>query len=102
MIELPGRRREQERGRQQRGWRKMGGGALLLALLDRVAVLAGHDLDLGRRDDLVRLHLELRVLHDERPHVVAETVCVEVALSSTNVHGRGRDAARETRGRAVP
>ena len=68
----------------------MGGGglalSLLLALLDRVAVLAGYDLDLRRGDDLVRLHLELRVLHDERPHVVAEAVRVEVALSSTNVH----------------
>ena len=86
MKEPPDERRGRER--ERRGWRMGGGGlSLLLALLDRVAVLASYDLDLRRGDDLVRLHLELRVLHDERPHVVAEAVRVEVALSSTNVHG---------------
>lgn len=59
-------------------------GALLLALLDGVAVLARHDLDLRRGDDLVRLHLELRVLDDERPHVVAQAVRVQVALVRAN------------------
>ena len=59
----------------------MGGGpGLLLPRLDGVAVLARDDLDLGRRDHLVRLHLEGGVLDDERPDVVAETVCVEVTL----------------------
>ena len=59
----------------------MGGGpGLLLPCLDGVAVLARDDLDLGRRDYLVRLHLERRVLDDERPHVVTQAVRVQVTL----------------------
>ena len=53
---------------------------LLLPRLDGIPVLARHDLDLGRGDDFVRLHLERRVLHDERPRVVAKAVRVKVAL----------------------
>ena len=54
--------------------------ASLLPRLDGVAVLAGNDLDLRRGHHLVRLHLERRILDDERPHVVAETVRVQVTL----------------------
>ena len=57
----------------------------LFASLDSITVLTCNDLNLRRCDLLVLLHLETRILHDERPHVVAEAVCVEVALSSTNV-----------------
>ena len=58
----------------------MADGSLLLAWLHRVAVLTRYDLDLLRGDHLVRLHLEGRVLHDERPHVVTESVGLQVTL----------------------
>ena len=67
----------------------------LLASLNGVAVLTRDDLDLGRRDLLVLLHLETRILHDERPHVVAETVGMEVTLRTLGVsssHGQGDGA----------
>ena len=54
--------------------------ASLLPCLDGVAVLACDDLDFRRGDDLVRLHLERRVLDDERPYVVTKPVRVKVAL----------------------
>lgn len=69
-------------------------GTLLLALLDGVAVLARHDLDLRRGDDLVRLHLELRVLHDERPHVVAQAVRVQVALVHADATSESEDEGK--------
>ena len=55
-------------------------GGLLLPGLDGVAVLAGDDLDFRRGDELVRLHLEGSVLHDESPDVVAQTVGVQMTL----------------------
>ena len=55
-------------------------GVSLLPRLNGIAILAGNDFDFRCSDHVVRLHLERRVLHDERPHVVAKAVRVKVTL----------------------
>jgi len=52
----------------------------LFARLNGVSILARDDLDLGRRDHFIRLHLERGILHNEGPYIVAQTVRVEVTL----------------------
>lgn len=60
---------ERELGR--RGADISSGEKLLLPRLYRVAVLARHDLNLGRLDHLVRFHFEVGVLDNESPDIVA-------------------------------
>ena len=48
----------------------------LLPSVDSIAVLARDYFDLLCRHHLIGLHLERSVLHDERPDIVAQTVCV--------------------------
>lgn len=55
---------------------------LFVRCLYRLSVLARNDLDPLRNHLLVRLHLERRVLDDERPHIVAQAVRMEVTLPS--------------------
>lgn len=62
----------------------------LFARLDGVPILARNNLYAGRRHHLVGLHLERRVLDDERPHVVAEAVRMQVALSARHQHAATR------------
>lgn len=49
---------------------------LLSPALNRVSVLACDDFDTRRGHQVARLHLERRVFDDERPHVVAQSVCM--------------------------
>ena len=68
---------------------------LFLPRLDSISILARNDLDLRCRHYFIRLHFEGRVLDDERPHVVAETVGMEVTLRAPGVsssHGQGDGA----------
>ena len=51
-------------------------GSLLLPGLDGVAVLTCDNLDLRRLNHFVGFHFEGGILDDERPDVVAQTVCV--------------------------
>jgi hypothetical protein len=44
---------------------------LFLPSLNSVPVLTCDDLDLRGRNVLIRLHLERRIFHQERPHVIA-------------------------------
>lgn len=55
-------------------------GSSLLAGFNGVSILTCDYLDLRGSDQFILLHLERRVLHNECPYIVAETVCVEVAL----------------------
>lgn len=54
--------------------------SLFLSSFNSVPILTRDDFDLWRRNMLVRFHLERRILHQERPHVVAQSVCMEVTL----------------------
>ena len=56
---------------------------LFLSSLNSVPVLTRDDFDLWGRNVLVRFHLERRIFHQERPHVVAQSVCMEMALFAT-------------------
>lgn len=69
---------------------------LLFASLNRVAVLARNDLYPRRRDHFVPLHLERRLLNDERPHVITITVRVEVSLCSNDAYGLMRESGLTT------
>ena len=53
---------------------------LLLASFDSVPILARNNLDPRRSDHLIRLHLERRILHDKGPHVIAQSISVQVPL----------------------
>jgi len=53
---------------------------LLLRSLDRLPILTRDNLDLLRFDHLVGFHFETWIFNDERPDVVAQTVCAEVAF----------------------
>ena len=53
---------------------------LFLSAVQRIAVLASDNLDARCSHNIARLHLERRILHDKRPHVVAQPVRVQVAL----------------------
>jgi len=57
--------------------------SLFLSSLNNIPVLTGDDLDLWGRNVFVRFHLERRILHQERPHVVAQSVCMEVTLQGS-------------------
>ena len=53
---------------------------LFLSSFDNVPVLTCDDFDLWGRDVLVRFHLERRIFHQERPHVIAQSVGMEMTL----------------------
>ena len=53
---------------------------LFLPSLDNVPVLTCDDFYLGGRDVLVRFHLKRRIFHQERPHVIAQSVGMEMTL----------------------
>lgn len=52
----------------------------ILLRLARFLRVAGHDLDLVRKELILSVRLELHILHKERPHVVAEPICFEMSL----------------------
>ena len=53
---------------------------LFLSSLDDVPVLTCNDLYFGGRNLLVRFHLERCIFNQERPHVIAQSVGVEMSL----------------------
>ena len=55
---------------------------LLSAVVGRVGVQQADDSDLFDLDLLRVIQLDLDVLEDEGPHVVAEPVCIEMSLCS--------------------
>jgi hypothetical protein len=54
--------------------------ALLLSSLYGFAVLTGNDFDLIRLYMFVAVHLESRILDDERPYIITQTIRVQMAL----------------------
>ena len=53
---------------------------LFLSSFNNVPILTRDDFDLWGRNVFVRLHLERRIFHQERPHVIAQSVCMEMTL----------------------
>jgi hypothetical protein len=53
---------------------------LFLSSVDSVPILTRNDLYFGGRYLLIRFHLERCIFHQERPHVIAQSVGVEMTL----------------------
>ena len=53
---------------------------LFLSSLDNVPVLTCNDFYFWGRNMLVRFHLERCIFHEERPHVITQSVGVEMSL----------------------
>jgi hypothetical protein len=54
-----------------------------LPCLNSISILACNDLDSRSIHYFVRLHLERRVLNDERPHIITETIGMKMSLYSS-------------------
>ena len=49
-------------------------------MLPRLLRIAAHNLDLLRRDVVLIVQLEIDILDEERPDLVAEAVCIQMTL----------------------
>lgn len=64
--------------------------SLFLGRLNSLTVLASNDLDLLSGNHLVRLHLERRILDDECPDIITQTIGFQMTLEDGKLVSRVR------------